>query len=44
LIKFNQNLSKKQDFKEHMLLTVRLLIIIKDQLINVTAKQMMIDL
>jgi hypothetical protein len=33
LIKFNQNLSKKQDFKEYKLLTVKLLIIIKDQLI-----------
>jgi hypothetical protein len=32
LIKFNQNLSKNQGFKEHKLLTIRLLIIIKDQL------------
>jgi len=32
LIEFNQNPGKKQDFKEHKLLTVKLLIIIKDQL------------
>jgi hypothetical protein len=37
LIKFNQNLSKKQDFKEHKLLTIRLLIIIKDQPITLAA-------
>jgi hypothetical protein len=37
LIKFNQNLSKKQDFKEYKLLTVKLLIIIKDQL-NIKSK------
>ena len=33
LIKFNQNLSKNQDFKEHKLLTINVLIIFKDQLI-----------
>jgi len=33
LIEFNQNLSKNQDFKERKLLTFKLLIIIKDQLI-----------
>ncbi len=32
MIKFNQNSCKKQAFKEHKLLTFRLLIIIKDQL------------
>jgi hypothetical protein len=32
LIKFNQNPSKKQNFKEHKLLTIRLLLLIKNQL------------
>jgi len=32
LIKFNQNLHKKQAFKEHKLLTFKVLINIKDQL------------
>ena len=32
LIEFNQKLSKNQGFKEHKLLTFRLLIIVKDQL------------
>jgi len=36
LTQFNQNPDKNQDFKEHKLLTVRLLIIIKDQLIILT--------
>ena len=39
LIKFNQNLSKNQDFKEHKLLTIKLLIIIKDQLFRITFLQ-----
>jgi hypothetical protein len=34
LIKFNQKPGKNQVFKEHKLLTIKLLIIIKDQLIN----------
>jgi hypothetical protein len=35
LTEFNQNPSKNQDFKELKLLTVKLLIIIKDQLFKV---------
>jgi len=34
LIKYTQKSGKNQDFKEHKLLTIKLLIIIKDQLIN----------
>jgi len=34
LIKFNQNLNKKQDFNEHKLLTFNMLTVNKDQLIN----------
>jgi len=35
LIKFNQNSNKNQAFKEHMLLTIKILIIIKDQLFSI---------
>jgi len=38
LIEFNQNPGKKQDFKGHKLLTVKLLIIIKDQLFMLFTK------
>jgi len=34
LIKFNQNLIKKQDINEHKLLTINLLSVNKDQLIK----------
>jgi hypothetical protein len=44
LIKFSQNLSKKQAFKEHKLLTVRLLIIIKDKLVNSTLQMIKYNL
>jgi len=33
LFKFTENQRKNQDFKEHKLLTIRVLIIVKDQLI-----------
>jgi len=38
LIEFKQNLSKNQDFKERKLLTFKLLIIIKDQLLSSMGK------
>jgi hypothetical protein len=34
LLKFNENQDKNQYFKEHKILTINMLIIIKDQLIS----------
>jgi len=34
LTQFNQNPDKNQDFKEHKLLTINILIVYKDQLIS----------
>jgi len=41
LIKFNKKPCKNQDFKEHKLLTIRFLILTKDQLTNILIYNML---